>query len=134
MKIKFKSISIQNGQENTVEFVAECENEQSKFKDVFDKEAIEYNVYRFKDPQNHQPVRIEINPTHVNILNVNACLELRHKKMHSGSYINVEKNKFQIKTFTDTIKIIDNYCVIEYELFNFEGHSLGAFKIKIEQL
>ncbi|WP_029608938.1 hypothetical protein [Mycoplasma simbae] len=134
MKIKFHSIADQEENNNVVEFEAEASYEITHFKDIFDNDKQHFHTFTFTDPQNKQPVRIEINDSRVNILNNHATLELRHKKFHSGSHVNANGNKFNLKTFMNACQVEDTKYYFEYEIFSVNNDPMGKFKITITKI
>ncbi|QBF34907.1 hypothetical protein EG856_03255 [Mycoplasmopsis phocirhinis] len=132
MKIKFRSEYNQSGQDQITEFEADANYLKQKIKHLFDNEEFEYDIYEFKDPQSNKLTRIELNPLSVNVISDNATLQLRLNKYHSGSQLNLNKNKFVLKTFMNECFIKEQQASFSYELFSVVDQPMGRFKVFIE--
>lgn len=132
MKLKFKSIAQQNGEQNIVEFEAETTVEQTEFKDLYDSEVYKYTTLTFIDPQNKKATRIEFNPKRINMLNDFATLEFRLNELSEYSKINVNGNNFGLKTLLTNYEFNELNHNFEYKLFSMHDDPMGEFKIFIE--
>ncbi|MCS4536923.1 MULTISPECIES: hypothetical protein [unclassified Mycoplasma] len=131
MTIKFRSDYNQEGKEQFTEFEAEAKYSKQIIKHPLENKEFEYDIYEFRDPQNQQLTRIEINPKSVNVITSNATLQLRFKKYHGGSQINLDKNKLFLKTLMDKCIVDPEKAHFQYELFSIADQPMGKFKITI---
>lgn len=132
MKLKFKSIALQNGEENIVEFEAETTVEQTEFKDLYDSEVYKYTTLTFIDPESKKATRIEFNPKRINMLNDFATLELRINELSEYSKISVNGNNFGLKTLLTKYEFNEQNHNFEYKLFSMNDDPMGEFKIFIK--